>query len=112
MNDDLVISFFDCCQSEEKVLTYEGVCAFTGEVFHFSPVGCPSGACFSLAVSAFEGALRLAEKGWKEISAVCIRVGSAVGKLKRKAVRTFQFPVKRSALTGRRFLAHAGILRI
>lgn len=112
MNNDLVISFFDCCKAEGKILSFEGKCAFAGEIFHSAPVRYSFGECFSFAVSAFEGVWRLAEKGWQEISAVCIRVGSAAGILERKAVRAFRTTVKRSALTGRRFLSHAGILRI
>ena len=112
MNDDLVISFFDCCKSEEKVFSYEGKCSLVGEFFHSAPVCCSFGESFSFAVSAVEGAWRLAEKGWQNVSAVCVRVGSTVGILKRRAVRTFHLPMKRSAFTGRRFLTHAGILRI
>ena len=112
MNDDLVISFFDCCKSEGKVFACEGKCSLFGEIFHSAPVCCSFGECFSFAVSAVKGAWRLAEKGRQDIFAVCIRVGSAVGILKRRAVRTSHLPMKRSAFTGRRFLTHVGILRI
>jgi hypothetical protein len=112
MNDDLVISFFDCCKSEGKVFACEGKCSLFGENFRSAPVCYSFGECFSFAVSAVESAWRLAEKGWQDISAVCVRVGSAVGILKRRAVRTSHLPVMRSAFTGRRFLTRVGILRI
>ena len=111
MNSGLVISFFDCCKSEEKIFSCKGECTPVGEFFHLVTTF-SSGVYFSFSAFASESAWRFAEKGEMEFAAVCIQVSAAAGKIKRRFIRTFHSLKNRFSFTGRRFLEHTGILRI
>ena len=112
MNNDLIISFFDCCRTEsDRVLSCAGAKILPGTVFSFAS-SCPFGSCFSLSSFTSETAWRIVEDSWSRIASICFTVNAMLRSVSRRIAAAARGRSKCLFHTGRRILAQINILRI